>query len=730
MKRLITLAFATVLFVGLQAQTTYYTCATPSGTNVSTDENGATCTESLGTWNVAGNTLIVRAGTTYSSQTPNSTFDADVVVFGTLDLGTGGGTTTISSSSTIVIEDGGIMTWGGSRTLTIVTGGKLVVNSGGLVQGASSAATLAVNGSVTGSGTIDVPGGISGGGTINGQDPSSVPNPIDLSTIGFIWDGTSWSPSAPDGAEDRAIFNGNYTFSGDAAYGSPVFPAGGITINSGFTATFDGNVDLTSITSAAISGTVELVDNTTINETIVPDPNATGQVKVTRTFPTVSNDWVRMGFPVRVDPNNALNFPTWGDVVTIGFLKSNSGNTANFYYWDASTSNWELPTASTPLPGTAFAVFPFSGANRSISVTVPIAEFNNAGFSFDLAYNDGTSSNASFIGPSDGWNQLYNPFMGDISSIALTDSMAATSDFQSNAVSIWNGTQYKVWSNSGGDGNDADAEFIRSFEAFFVQASDPNSGSFTITESLRGSGANSANSVNYFKTSSVADGLYVTLDVAGNGETVRTYVAQNDNATSGFDIGEDVSFLAPAANMPVFYSIDADGKAMRFNKVGTVSKKQIMLGFTFPTNGEEFTISAANFDLPQGVNAKLTDLHTGSATMINKKSYTFTHDANAPVNRFKLQFVGNTKSYKTYGDAESLGENLVNAWVDGEFVNIMLDEAIEDATVSIFNTAGQMVASESFTELAFAQFALNKRGLYVVHITAANGLDVSMKVLR
>ena len=720
---LIAMALSTFAF----AQATYYTCAT-SGQNT-TNPDGVTACAASTAWNAATNILIVRNGTTLNLSGTPFNLNGSIIIEqgGTLVFNSGSSANNNNNAfnilaNAVVIVDGTFQITSQNTKLSISSAGLLIVNSTGtLTNSGSGNSDIIVDGNITGSGTIEWTGSATGSGTINGQPVGSVTSPLSLDQVGFIWNGTSWSPSAPVNLVDRAIFNGNYSSSADGSVPA-VWPSDAFTVNTGFTVIFNDNDDLSKIVSAKVDGILELVDNVQINKFVFGDPSSTGNVRLRRTFPNVSNDYTRMGFPVK--PGS-----TWGDVVTTGFLKSNSGNSANFYYWDAATSTWTLPTTSTPLAGTAFAVFPFSGTNRSISVTVPIAQINNADFTFNLFYNNPGPSPIFVPGPTDGWNQLYNPFIDDMSSQLITGGMASTSNFQSNAISIWDGTQYKVWSNTGGAGNDADAEFVRSFEAFFVQTvSSVNNTPFTITEDMRANGATSTNSVNYFKTSSVADGLYVTLDVTGNGRTVRTYVAQNDNASSGFDVGEDVAFLQPAASMPVFYSLDDNGKAMRFNKLASVNKKVIEFGFTYSTNGTAFTISAANFDLPKGVNAKLTDTYTGQSTNINKKSYTFTHNSSAPANRFELRFVGNTKSYKTIGLTEEDFET-ANVWFVADELNIVMEDALSNANVAVYDLAGQMVANKNFETLESAQIKVEGSGVFIVHITS-NGESTRVKAVK
>lgn len=216
MKKFFIGVFIGLFSVATANAATYYTCAT-SGTNLTTDASGGgTCKVGIGTWNVAGNIVIVRTTLTLTSAPFNMACNITIIDGGTLTYDSGINKNQPSNAfnilaGKIMIVNGDFILIQNNCELSIAQTGLLIVNANGSVNNGGNGNTdIIINGDITGAGEIDFGGGISGSGTINGQPAGGQSPPIMLSETGLIWDGTSWSPSAPVDLIDRAIFTGNY----------------------------------------------------------------------------------------------------------------------------------------------------------------------------------------------------------------------------------------------------------------------------------------------------------------------------------------------------------------------------------------------------------------------------------------------------------------------------------------------------------------------------------------
>ena len=211
-----------LLFSTISSAAVYYTCGTANGSNLTSLSDGTgSCNIIEATWNQVGNEIFVRSGNilNLSGEPFNLLCKIEVLNGGTLDFNSGLSSNNINNAFNIqsgatVSVNGTFLISSNNTALNIKLNGLLLVNSPGTVSNnVTGNSDITVNGNISGSGVIDFKGNLSGSGTINGQPVSPPPtSPIDLTTVGIVWDGASWSPGAPSNLIDRAIFKGNYFF--------------------------------------------------------------------------------------------------------------------------------------------------------------------------------------------------------------------------------------------------------------------------------------------------------------------------------------------------------------------------------------------------------------------------------------------------------------------------------------------------------------------------------------
>lgn len=146
------------------AQTTYYTCTSTSGTNLTTASDGSgTCNVAIGTWNQVSNTIVIRTGTTFT--VGNVNFACQVIVQAGATLQTTGpgflGTRTVTFSNTTTLGGNFSMPGGfiSVKNMNIANGAVVTVGSTGTInipdQFTAETITVQNGGTLTLNGTIN-----------------------------------------------------------------------------------------------------------------------------------------------------------------------------------------------------------------------------------------------------------------------------------------------------------------------------------------------------------------------------------------------------------------------------------------------------------------------------------------------------------------------------------------------------------------------------------------------
>ncbi len=505
-----------------------------------------------------------------------------------------------------------------------------------------------------------------------------------------------------------------------------------ITIEAGGTAIIDGTVSSTgNVTidgsvsgsgsiisgsgSVVVNGNIMFEDNYKVSTSVI---TGTGTITVKRNFSnTTTGGWVRMGFPVLSG--------TVGNLVTAGFSLTYTGGGTNIYTWNASNSTYGAVSASTPLNGNAFFIYiGTSGTGRSISTpAVTTANFNNTTHAQNLSYHNGVGGN--FVSAViDGWNQLYNPFQSFIDWNLVAPSLTPAAGFQQSAVYVWDGSAYQTW-NTGGSGA---AQWIAPHQAFFVQVATSTPASFSFTNAMRTTSQGTP--VPTFKNSGNG-GKNLVLAVNGSGAKATTEIVLNSSASASFDGAFDAYWLEGATTTPKFYTVDLNGTQYSLNQSANHLSSSIPLAFSHPTNGATFSISIdPQSNWTKGRVVFIKDLLTNQTKQLSvKKPYTFTNSTSAPTNRFIISFAVNSL-FKAVGVDEDEIETAAT-WFVNDDLKIKTLVPITNATVKVYNVAGQIVAQNTFKTLLEETIPVEGAGgIFVVHISAEDGTEVTAKAVK
>jgi hypothetical protein len=280
-------------------------------------------------------------------------------------------------------------------------------------------------------------------------------------------------------------------------------------------------------------------------------------------------------------------------------------------------------------------------------------------------------------------------------------------------VYVWNGSSYTNWNT----GSASAARWIAPHQAFFLRAISTASGNFTFTNAMRTSTPGTP--ISTLKSATI--GNNVILSVSGEGRTNQTEIVLNPSATSGFDGDFDAYYLSALANVPALYSQDNNGVKYGLNQFPSSSGQTVDLGFSYYQNNKTFTISLDQ-NLASAISfITLEDTYAQTLTNLKSSDYTFTSNAAASAQRFKLHF-----SQSSIGVAEMENGTDLKVWVSGNELRFDENTSLDGATINVYNTGGQLLLSGTTANPIF----VNQTGVYVININTKMGQTHNVKVVK
>ncbi|NVK28621.1 MAG: hypothetical protein HWE14_11290 [Flavobacteriia bacterium] len=415
---------------------------------------------------------------------------------------------------------------------------------------------------------------------------------------------------------------------------------------------------------------------------------------------------------------------------TNGMALSFSGASRNVYRWDAAPSakdpGW-YPTQSTSDFGdSSFAIY-FHAANVPTTINLAYvaddmdadvtagvhmhtARYKAAGAQ-PVNSTDGWLSSDASAGANGGWNLMKNPFWGHLNWALVDDNLPSDVN---PAVYFWNpgSGSYDTWMNgTANDNND-----IVPLLAYFAQANVPANGQPV----NRAQSHVFDGSQNYFGKVANAKAQMI-LNATSLGNTSTVYMLFEDNATAAFDKKYDAYFRGVNPDQVKFNVVSSDSVGLKIDqRPFPIGLGEAYLSYHFETDGAPGTINLDPSFLPRGIYVYLEDLHEGVTVDLLAGDYTFTHDATAPIQRFKLH-INNTAV--SLNELNSKDEVLA-AFRSFDQVNLTAS-TLEDGryTVEVIDMMGSVLYNN---EVEFAegksQFDFSGNGPFVIRVW--NGEEV------
>ena len=201
---------------------------------------------------------------------------------------------------------------------------------------------------------------------------------------------------------------------------------------------------------------------------------------------------------------------------------------------------------------------------------------------------------------------------------------------------------------------------------------------------------------------------YFELNASSKNTTDKIYFKFNENTSDNFDNNHDAYKLNSFGETPTPFFISNDNKRLAICEMP--NSESVNLGFLMDTDGEvTFSLTnIQNFD-----KIIIEDKLENSFTDLTKASYSFNHNSNNEESgRFVLHFKKETLSEK----ADEIG---MKVYTSTSTLYIKSNKNLNNASVNIYNTSGQLVISKEFSSLNNQQINCNlTNGVYIVDINS------------
>jgi len=465
---------------------------------------------------------------------------------------------------------------------------------------------------------------------INGSCNKSTTQAITIKST--TWNGTAWSPAAPD-SSTQAVFNGNYTSSGDLYACSVVVNSGAVLIKAGNSLIAQNAVTVNggSLTFESSASLVQ-VNNVTNGVGVYSGGNSGNITYLRDTNPMNRYDYTYWSSPVYPQTLVAVSPLTLSDKYFAYTASSNS--------WTGLASNSLMnmgqgyiiraPQTFDPVLTQVFHAS-FTGTPNSGSITTPIAgptHLNLIGNPYPCALSaDAFLSYAANSGVVDATIYLW------------THNTPLTSNqYTANDYAVYNYLGGTGTSAAPGSNNSVPNGKIAAGQSFFIKGL--ANGNATFQNSMRVVGNNTQffKNVNTTQNQS-ANASRIWLDVSdGLGGYKQTLVGYAQQATLGIDRGYDGEYYDFGTSVSLYSLVGTTTLAIQGRPLPFNVSDEVPLGFNASAAGT-FTINLYNFDgLFNNQNIYLKDVLLNTIVNLKSGAYSFSSAAGTFNDRFVLLY--------------------------------------------------------------------------------------------
>ena len=541
--------------------------------------------------------------------------------------------------------------------------------------------------------------------------------PVVINVNSTTWNGAAWSNGVPT-ATTKAIFNGNYTSSGNLS-------ACSVQVNSGTVDFLTGhNLIVTNEVNVA-GGTLKFENSSSLVQT--NNSTNTGSIEYHRnTTPMVMFDYTYWSAPVSTQEIHAF---------------SPSTLPSRFYLWDTSpTYNWVAIPSAPPyimIPGNGYIIrapegwsttatsWPgvFTGVPNNGDVTIPIVVTG--------------ANNLNLIGNPYPSSLNADAFLGDAANaLKINGAMYFWTHNTVITANNYNNNDYATYNIFGGVGtspatnlginNSTPNGHVAAGDAFFVEGI--TSGSVTFKNTMRELGNNNQ----FFKmnttatSSSTFEKHRMWLEISNtDGLFKQMLLGYADGATNGKDRSFDADALDGGNPLTIYAVLGQDQLVIKANGLPFSEQDLHPIGYSATTAGT-YQINLAMYDgLFENQNIYLEDKLLNVIYDLKQAPYTFTTDAGMFNDRFVIRFAQTTLAV----NANTLANGVVifknTSGIHIQSTNTAIKEVmISDARGRIiYSKKGLNISKLDINNLNVAQEVL------IVQVTLENGTITNKKIV-
>ena len=518
---------------------------------------------------------------------------------------------------------------------------------------------------------------------------------LTVPTYDIIYDGSSWSPYAPDDStstENALILSGQYTVSSDIELNFiNIENNASLIIEAGYSVISHDNIHING------NGYIELRSTESMFSSLIPHGSIDGNIIYKRHVNSNSSSQGGIG------SNDLISAPLTGQTFS-EFIIDNPNifsNTDNSLYlfgpFNKSTGSYQIfsNTESATLdPGLGYraassdtGTFLFNGIVNLASVNVPI-------------YNSGPAYEE--------WNLIGNPYPSYISlseflstnTGQLNNSGAAVYGYDGDASDGWT-----IWNQAFSDSNPG--TLIAPGQGFFVSAN-VGGGQISFNPSMRAIGNSNDFIVGRNNSSSTFN--HLKLKIEQNENSYYTDFYFNPNANRGLDKGYDAELwggIVPNFAIYSFLVNSNSGLPFAIQSLNEFDYSDVVIPIGVNASlGEEMIISLDENTLPENISIYMEDHLTQSSILLNDSDFILTpSDDLSAYGRLYLRFFDNSLSSE-YPSFDSL--NIFTDYINN---TINISGKLEHRSIAkLYDLQGRLVQTHNL-ELGLLNQKINVNGL-------------------
>lgn len=532
-----------------------------------------------------------------------------------------------------------------------------------------------------------------------------------------IWDGTSWSPSAPTLA-DKAIINGSYNDN---------LSCNSLVLNANITL---ANGKLVEIVNGVTGGGKIVMSSEA--SVVQRNPVATAPTieltKVTR--PMRRYDYVFLSTPI----NNGATFYSNLTSNQNTAVNGNFGAQTNSAFSNFKTINavGDQILVTTTVVGQGIRALvrnqaPFS--TSSVAQSWNVEKLPISIKTLGIANN----GDVAVTVPSNNWAFIGNPYPSAIDGFKLLE--AAGSNVRKTlyywtfntpwtaSTGLYSYNDWATWTTAGGVSTcstcPAPDGSIASMQSVYIKAANATPTTFNLTNCMRQTIGN-----NTFFRITPKDRFWLNLSGSA-GSFSQILLAYASDATLGEDQGFDGQRIA-TTNASVLSSLISTSKYAIQARPSFIDTDVVPL-VVDKANNENFTISLGNKEglfSSGSVTIYLHDILLGVYHNLTLSDYSFIQSADTDSSRFEVVYQDSTLGNPNFDVTTS-----VVVFIDNDVLHVQASQDI--LSVEIYDIAGRLIErNTNLTTKVFTKPFFHAQGVYVAKIKGSNGMVHTQKILN